>query len=284
MGFRFRFRLRLFVAEEYKPLRLVPPLMWLATFAALLGQVAYAVYLLPPPEVRQTNYTTPPAQAFWQVASLGEPETLAKIMALQIQSFDVQPGVSIPFRELDYDKLGLWLDRIVGLDERAEYPHFLMAKVYSTVKYDEARQRQAANWVWRQFLRRPDDRWWWMAHAVGIARHTIKDNALALKMARDLRIHLSPGVAPSWPRQMEAYILESENEFDTAVTILLSQLEAGEITDPQEFSFLLGRLEDIIGKMGEEGQITSRADFEDKLNQLQTLQDKFLAQFGDIAQ
>lgn len=274
-----RLRLRLFVADEYKPLRLVPPLLWVITLGALCAQIVLTVLLVPPPEVRREDYANPPPLELWHIAALGEPETLAKVVAIRLQTFDNQPGISIPFAELDYVKIGLWLDNVVAMDERAEYPHFLMSKVYSFVP-EPSRRRLTAEWVWRQFLRDPAHRWWWMTHSVSYARHVLKDKELALKMARDLRIHLKPGDGPSWPRQMEAYLLEGQSEFDSAATILLNQLEAGEITDPQEFSFLLERLEGILRKMYEEGELTSRAQAEEKLQALQQLQDKFLQQHG----
>lgn len=273
-----RFRLRLFTAEEYKPLRLLPPLMWPLTLGALAAQVAFSVYLLPPPEVRQRDYETPPAETMFHILALGEPETLAKLLALRLQLFDNQPGVSVPFAELDYGKLGEWLDRVVALDERAEYPHFLMAKIYSAVN-DNSRRRQAVAWVRRQFLRRPDERWWWMVHSTNLAKHFIKDDALALDMARDLREHLTPGKTPSWPRQMEAFFLENKSEYDAAVGILLNQLEAGEIDDPQEFVFLVERLEKIVDKMVKKGEITSERELNDKLNTLKELSERFSEQF-----
>lgn len=276
-----RLRLRLFVADEYKPLRQVPPVMWLLTLGMLAAQIAFAVLLLPPPEVRQSDYTPPPSTHILRAAALGEPETLAKLLVLNLQAFDNQPGVSVPFAELDYAILGDWLDRIVDLDPRAEYPHFLMAKVYAVVN-DVPRRRLSAVWVWRQFLNRPDDRWWWMAHGTNFTKHILKDDAMALEMARDLRRHTTPGQIPNWPRQMEAFFLENQDEFDAAAAILFNQLEAGEITDPQEFQFLVGRLEGILRDMLEAGKFASERQFQTKLTQLEQLHQDFLSQFDNL--
>lgn len=276
---RFRFRFRLFVADEYKPLRLVPPLMWVLTLGTLAAQILFSLYVLPPAEARQQDYEPPPGLSVFRIAALGEPETLAKLLAMRIQAFDNQPGISIPFAELNYDNLGLWLDRIVALDERAEYPHFLMAKIYSAIREPERRYK-SVNWVRRQFLRDPNSRWWWMAHTTNYVKHIIQDDALALDMARDLRKHLDPAQVPAWPRQMEAFFLEGHDEFESAATILQNQLEAGEITDPQEFSFLIKRLEGIIETMYERGDITSRDQLEAQINRLETLHNEFLKQHG----
>lgn len=274
------FRLRLFVSEEYKPLRLVSPLLWAITLLAITAQIVFSIYLLPPPAAIARDYAAPPPPQTLRVAAFGAPATLAKLLALNIQTHDNQPGISIPFAQLNYDKLGQWLDRAVSLDERAEYPHFLMAKVYSAVR-NNPRRYIAVTWVWRQFLRLPNERWWWMAHATNFVKHELKNDEMALLMAQDLRQRLTPGKTPNWPRQMEAFFLENNSEFDAAAAILQNQLAAGEITDPQEFAFLLDRLEGIIQKMYDQGHIQTRSALNQKLTTVQTLRQNFLNQFKE---
>jgi len=46
--------------------------------------------------------------------SLGEPIALAQWLTLYLQAFDNQPGVSIPFQDLDYPRVIRWLDTILG--------------------------------------------------------------------------------------------------------------------------------------------------------------------------
>ncbi|MCH9758995.1 MAG: hypothetical protein K0U19_07845 [Proteobacteria bacterium] len=271
---------RLFVADEYKPLRTVPPLMWLVTVALLASQILFTTYLLPPPEVRQTDYENPPSSSVLSLLALGEPATLAKLLVLRIQAFDNQPGVSVPFNELDYYKLGLWLDEAVLLDERAEYPHFLMSKIYASVK-DETRQYQAVEWMWLQFLRDPNERWWWMAHTTSMVKNILKNDAMALEMARDLRNATDPEKIPGWARQMEAFFLDNQNEFDAAAAILQNQLESGDITDPQEFGFLVERLQGIIEKSFKNGTLTSKEEFDERISRIDDLHDKFLAQYEE---
>ena len=43
-------------------------------------------------------------------------------MTLYLQAFDNQPGVSIPFRDLDYRRVTQWLETILALDAAGQYP------------------------------------------------------------------------------------------------------------------------------------------------------------------
>ena len=272
-----RFRLRLFVADEYKPLSLVSLWLWVVTIGALLFQVAFHRYVVPPPISEAINYEKPPRQALFNVLSLGEPVTLARLLALRLQAFDNQPGISIPFRELDYDNLGLWFDRVVALDERAEYPHFLIAKIYSSVSDDE-RRRKTIDWVTRQFLERPNERWEWMGHVTNMAKYVLKDDELSIKLARIARNKTTPGKVPSWVREMEIFFLENQDEFEAAASMLEEQLIAGEVTEPQEFTFLSNRLQGMLKNLYERGDISDE-ELAERLRKIEELTDGYLRQY-----
>jgi hypothetical protein len=277
---RLKFRFRLIVKEEYQPLRNVPRWLWLLMATAIAAQIAFSVLLLPQPKPKISALHQPPSALFLQAVSLGDPLALGRILMMNLQAHDNQQGLSIPFRELDYDVLGQWLDRIVSLDEKAEYPHFSAAKIYSFVSNEE-RQNKMIEWVRRHFARSPDTRWEWMAHMTNLARHTLKNNALALEMAKEMRDLTTPGKVPGWVRQTEAFILEEEEEYEASASLLAGLLEACEVTDPTEFEFLLRRLEDIIDKQVKSGEIRTQAQIKEKTRTLESLQARFLSQYQE---
>ena len=270
-----RFRLRLFVKDEYMPLRRVPIWLWALSAAALAGQLfLHGALGAPQVSERGLQLQLPPSDGMLRLAALGDTPALSRIIMLNLQAFDNQQGVSISFRDLDRDLLALWLDRIVALDEKSEYPHFTAAKVYTTAYNDELR-RAMAKWVRRQFRRSPDTRWEWMAHVTNMVRHVIKDDALSLEMARELRELTTPEKVPGWARQLEVFFLESKNEYESSAALLSNLLSSGEVSNPQEFSFLLGRLEDIVEKMVKKGEIRSQAEFNVVQERLQSLREQF---------
>src|SRR5262245_59159599 len=68
------------------------------------------------PVARADALPQPPAPATLRAVSLGEPIALAQLMTLYLQAFDNQPGISIPFLQLDYGRVTAWLATILALD------------------------------------------------------------------------------------------------------------------------------------------------------------------------
>jgi len=224
-----------------RPLQTVPRAVWLALLAALALQITWQG-VQPKPVASAAALMAPPPLAALRVASAGEPVVLAQLMTLYLQAFDNQPGISIPFRDLDYPRVMQWLATILALDPVGQYPLLLAAQVYSQVP-DQARERLMLQFVREHFMHDPNRRWRWLAHAAIVAKHRLHDNALALSYARDITRHASG--APSWARQMHIFILEDIGEFESARILLGGLLASGEIKDERELHFLTGRLEEM---------------------------------------
>lgn len=227
-----------------KPLSAVPKPVFALLVLALVLQLALHAHH-GSAAIRQEPLPVPPPARSLDLASLGEPVALSKTLMLWLQGFDHQPGISIPFLQLDYDHLIGWLDRVVYLDPKGSYPLLSAVRIYSEVP-DEKKKRQVLNFVHRQFLQDPDGRWQWMAHAVYVAKHRLQDKQLALQYARDLRQNTTPQTAPDWARQLELFVLEDLGDLESAQILLGGLIDSGEITDPREIDFLLSRL----GKAG----------------------------------
>ncbi len=74
--------------------------------------------------------------------------------------------------------------------------------------------------MYREFLRDPDRRWPWLAHAALLAKHRLKDLPLARRYAQALERHTRARDLPLWARQMEIFILEDMNELEAARIML----------------------------------------------------------------
>ena len=73
-------------------------------------------HLRPPPEARAAALPSPPSAGSLALWGLGDPEALARLLMLWLQAHDNQPGISLPFKDLDYDKVVGWLGRILDLE------------------------------------------------------------------------------------------------------------------------------------------------------------------------
>jgi hypothetical protein len=177
------------------------------------------------------------------VLALGDPPVLAKLTMLWLQAFDTQAGVRMALSDLDYARVTGWLQLVLGLDARAQYPLLAASRLYAEVP-DDARSRHMLDFVARAFAEDPARRWPWLAHAVYLARHRLQDSTLALRYARELTVSSAPEI-PHWARQLEIFVLEDRGEIDAAKILLGGLLASGKITDPHEQWFLSRRLQDL---------------------------------------
>ncbi|HCA27401.1 MAG TPA: hypothetical protein DEP05_07165 [Betaproteobacteria bacterium] len=227
-------------AQRERPLNAVPRPLLVFLAAAFALQIAWHAGR-PALTATAHDFPPPPPLNLLRLASLGEPTALAKALMLYIQAFDDQPGVSIPFRRLDYPRLEIWLRRVLQLDPRGQYPLLAASRLYGEIP-DKAKQRQMLQFVYRQFFADPNRRWPWLAHAAILAKYRLHDLPLARRYARAIRRYATgPGV-PHWARQMEIFILADMHKIGRAEALLRGLLASGEITDPHERHFLTGRL------------------------------------------
>ncbi len=227
-------------SQDERDLSAVPLPVIVTLVCAIALQIAWHG-LQEKPVARASDLSPPPAVSLLEVASLGDQVALSRLLMLRLQAFDNQPGISIPFKELDYAVLTEWLEVIAGLDSQSQYPFLSAARIYAKV-LDDNKKRRMLDFVHRGFLENPDQRWPAMAHAVFIAKHRLEDLDLALELARDLRIHARGSNVPPLVRQMELFVLEDLGDIESAKILLGSFLESGVVRDQRELDFLKYRL------------------------------------------
>ncbi len=226
--------------NKERSVSVVPKPIITSLLLALVLQISWH-YQQPKPIATAISLTAPPAQPLLELIGMGDSVALSKLLMLRLQAFDNQPGISIPFLKLDYEKVTNWLESIARLDPKSQYPYLAAARVYAEVQ-DEDKKRRMLDFVHSGFLKNPDVQWPAMAHAVFIAKHRLNDLALALRYAKDIRLSLTNSNVPSWVRQMELFVLEDLGDLESARILLGGFLESGLIKDEQEFRFLKERL------------------------------------------
>jgi hypothetical protein len=230
------------VKIDVRPLSVVPRWVLALLVLSLATQVAWQAR-------RDTGVATapelPPAPSVYalRLASFGEHEALARLAMVHLQSY----------RTPDYARLMDWLEAILELDPRSQYPLFSAARVYAETA-DPVRSRMALGFVYRQFLLDPNRRWPSLAHAALLAKHRLKDLELARRYAQALQRHVSASGVPPWVKQMEIFVLEDLNELDAARILIGSLLQSGSLDDPAELRFLNQRLEELEHRAAKEGQ------------------------------
>ncbi|MBA3572249.1 MAG: hypothetical protein H0W34_09805 [Pyrinomonadaceae bacterium] len=195
----------------------------------------------------------PPRIDVLKVTSLGEPEALGRVLMLWLQAFDNQPGISIPFRDLDYGLVIGWLDAILTLAPRSQYPLLAASRLYAEVPAP-VKQRQMLEFVYQRFLDDPNRRWPWLAHAAVLAKHRLADLPLALRFAQAIASHATGNDVPHWAKQMHIFLLEDMGEIDSAKFLLGALFESGTLTDPSEIAFLAKRLKQMESQIQDNGK------------------------------
>jgi hypothetical protein len=225
------------VSRDVRPVSAVPAAVLALLAASLAAQIALQTMRDAGIDAAAPLPPAPGADAL-RLASFGEPEAAARLAMVHVQTY----------RNPDYRRLVDWLESILALDPRSQYPLFSAARVYAETA-DAQRSRVMLEFVHRQFLLDPPRRWPWLAHAALIAKHRLKDLRLARSYAQSLERHAGAGDLPLWARQMEIFILEDMNELEAARIMIAGLLASGTLHDPAEIRFLKQRLDELEARL-----------------------------------
>ena len=229
-----------------RPFSAVPRAVLALLAVALAAQIAWQASR-PAPQLQARALPPAPSLATLQLASLGEPVALSRLTMLYVQGFDEQAGLAIAWRDLDYGRIAQWLQRVLELDPRSQYPLLAASEVYGAVG-DPARVRLMLDFVYVHFAEDPNRRWPWLAHAALVARHRLHDLPLARRYAQAIRLQATGPQVPAWARELEVFVLEDMQEIDSARALIGALLESGQITDPHELQFLSQRLDQLAAQ------------------------------------
>lgn len=237
---------------KVRPVKDVPAVIVYVLFFALFFQITIQINSSAVnPEIRPI----PEAMSVDKLKLIGLADNIAmsKLTMLWLQAFDDQPGISIPFKQLNYSRIINWLNIILELDNRTLYPLLSASRIYSEVP-DDNRKRMMLEFVYEKFLDDPNRRWPALAHAVYVAKHQLKDLPLALRYAKALAKYATSKNVPFWAKEMNIYVLEDMNEIESAKILIGGLIESGEITDEHELRFLKERLK----RLEKSGQVQGK--------------------------
>jgi hypothetical protein len=173
---------------------------------------------------------------------MGDPLPVAALLNLYLQGFEMQPGLMVAYRTLDYAQVQRWLTASITLDPASQAPHLAASRIYADVA-DLPRMRVMLDFTYRQFAADPNRRWPWLAHAAYLAKHRLKDLPLAQTYARAIASQVTDPNVPGWAKQMEVFILEDLGEKEAARIMLGGLVASGQIKEKRDVEAMKARLQ-----------------------------------------
>lgn len=184
------------------------------------------------------NVPPPPKSHSAEMISLGDPGIAYRLFGYFLQNVGNTGGQFQSLLNYDYAALEKWFMVTNDLDPSSNLVPFLAA-YYFGVLYDQPeKMRHVARYLAEAGMEPYPEKWRWLAHAVFMARHRVKDLPLALEYANTLAN--LPGDVAVWGRQMPAFIQESMDNKRASYEIMRKILiTEGEKLHPNEVNYMI---------------------------------------------
>lgn len=209
------------------------------SLAALVGAFALqALFWLNTRALRPDFGLVPPVPTSEAIQALafGDGQFLYRALGLRIQNTGDDGGRFTPLDRYDYGRLEGWFMALDGLDPVSDFVPVVAGYYFSnTPKRPDI--VHVVNYLRHYARHDPARSWRWLAHAVYLARHRMKDQRLALEVARELTALDVPDM-PSWARQMQVFILADLGENEAARALMLRILDTDPNLSKEERAFI----------------------------------------------
>lgn len=212
-------------------------------YLALLAQITLWFYTR---NIKPEMYIVPPVPGATEVQALsfGDNQFYFRVLAFQIQNAGDTFGRFTALKQYDYKKLSMWFTLLDSLDRESNFIPAL-ASYYFSQTQNTSDVRYVIDYLVAHSEHDLQKNWWWMAQAVYLAQHRLKDKHLALELA--YKLAAIPGDLPIWARQMPAFIHEDLGEKEAALAIIMGIAENVENLSPGEINFMNYFIKDRLG-------------------------------------
>ena len=177
-----------------------------------------------------------PSTEVAKALAMGDGQFLYRAATFVLQNMGDEGGDVTPLRDYDYQRLGQWFSLLDRFDPISEYLPVLVGYYYSQSQ-ERNDVRVVISFLAHIAIRDPGRNWRWMAHAIYLARHRVKDMNLALSLAYRMAAFDSPEI-PIWAKQMPAFVLAEVGEKEAARDLMEAILDSQTDLDAEEIDFM----------------------------------------------
>jgi hypothetical protein len=182
-----------------------------------LGQAAFAWHARNV-DPKRDYLAPPPSRTEWAALSFGDEQFLYRVFALDVQDAGDTGGRIVPVKNYDFARVIGWFDTLAEMDPRSDFA-IGMAGGFFGLSQNVRDVEPIVRFMLRDTDANPPQRWRFLFDAIYLARHRLKNNALALEVAYKLAGYDFPGLDP-WATLMPAFILEDEHRYGEARAVV----------------------------------------------------------------
>jgi len=186
----------------------------------------------------------PPGVAEVDVLSLSDRQFFFRQRSMDLQVAGDLGGRVTPLTEYNYALLYRWWKLLDLVDSRSNYTVTLAGYFYSQTLNTEG-VRYVIAYLREHTRLDPVRNWRWLAHAAWLARHKVKDTALALDVALELE-NLDVADIPIWTKQLRAFVLADIGDREAARDLIRAILGSDRNIPKEERFFMQRFLEERL--------------------------------------
>lgn len=158
-----------------------------------------------------------PSETSLMVSSLGDKQYYFRALAIDLQSAGDSFGRFTALQDYDYKVLRDWFLALDNLDYRSGILPALASYYYSNTQRVSDNQ-YIVEYLEKNFDKDPNEKWWWLVQAVGIAAYKMDDKVLAARLANKLQVVTAQ--MPNWARELPALLYADLGEKELALKII----------------------------------------------------------------
>ena len=189
----------------------------LIVLALAVIQVAFA-WSIRSLDPKRDYLSVPPSRLAQDALAFGDTQFLYRTFALEVQNAGDTGGRIVPVKNYDFGRVTGWLEVLDRLDRRSGFG-LEMAGGYFGQSQNVADVEPIVRFIMRKVGEDPENRWKALYNAIYLARHRLRDDSLALEVARQLAGYDFEGVEV-WAALMPAFILEDHQRYREAMEIV----------------------------------------------------------------
>ncbi len=194
-----------------------------------------------------------PSKTLLQALSLGDDETLFRLLAFQLGNAGDTFGRTTALRDYKLEKVRDWFLLLDEFDKTSDLLPSLSAYYFAQTQ-NSADLVYVVDYLYKHSFERPEKKWWWLVQAGYLAQHKLKDSDLALKVVKPLETTKD---IPQWAQQQSAFIHEKRGEFNAALQVMKGIIDSSQNIPEKELVFMRYFIEERLKKMEELDKATA---------------------------